>query len=170
MRSVKPGVTENEKPKRPVSIPAMCWRTAASTSCRKLESMVAGEFRAAGRAAVPAERARKTKSRQARREYRALSPSRPFILAPGSDVVADGCDSAGRNRQLYAVASFGAAASGLSDDPNFDLLSGSESGGGGHDGDRSAGTAVRATAGLEPDDLEQLRRVFGHRVCSSISA
>ena len=92
-----------------------------------------------------------------------MSPSRPFILRPVATSSADGRNFAGGHRRIHAVAGFGAAGSGLSDDSGAHLLSRRQPGRGGHHDYCAAGAPVRRNAGPEPDDLDQRRRRVGHR-------
>src|ERR1700722_9038670 len=57
--------------------------------------------------------------------------------------------------RVPAAAGFGASAGGLSDDPGADVLSGCQPGGDGVIGDGSAGAAVWADTGPEPDDIDE---------------
>src|SRR5271170_4642793 len=59
---------------------------------------------------------------------------------------------------VCAAARVGVAAGGLSDDSGADVLSGSEPGGDGFVGNGSAGTAVWADTGTEPDDIDEFGR------------
>ena len=87
-----------------------------------------------------------------------MNPSRALHPAAGRDVAADGRTPARRRRRLSAAAGLGAAASGLSDDPGRDVLSGRQPGRDGLLGHGAARAAVRTGAGPEADDVDQLRR------------
>ena len=64
-------------------------------------------------------------------------------------------------RRLPLPAALGPAGGRLSDHPGADLLSRRQPGGDDLGRHRAAGAAVRADAGPEPDDLDQLRRRLG---------
>src|SRR5271170_7814854 len=59
---------------------------------------------------------------------------------------------------VCAAARVGVAAGGLSDDSGADVLSGGEPGGDGFVGNGSAGAAVWADTGTEPDDIDEFGR------------
>src|SRR3979409_2510381 len=73
-------------------------------------------------------------------------------------LASDGGHFACRICCVCAAAGVGAAAGGLSDDSGADVLSGGEPGGDGVVGDGSAGAAVWADTGAEPDDVDELWR------------
>ena len=91
-----------------------------------------------------------------------MNPSRLFILRPVATSLLMAAIAARRRRRLPAAAGLGAAAGRLPDDPGRDVLSGREPG--------RDGLAVTAPLerqfgqmpGLEPDDVDQLRRRLGH--------
>src|ERR1700761_8222012 len=90
-----------------------------------------------------------------------IKPIEAIYSSARGHLASDGGHFACRCGCVPATASVSAAASGLSDDPGADVLSGSESGGDGVVGDRSAGAAVWGDPGTEPDDVDK----FGRRQC-----
>src|SRR5208282_6529573 len=126
---------------------AMFWRTAASTSCM---TTLRWSFQPSLSRPAPA-------GARLRESVSSIHP------AAGGDFSADGSHLAGRDGQLYAIAGIGSAASRLSDHSGAHVLSGSKPDGSGNDGDGAAGAPIWRAAGLEPDDLLQLRRHFGDR-------
>src|SRR5438093_4860409 len=87
---------------------------------------------------------------------------RTVYTPPGCDISFDGGNSARRFCRAYAIAGFGIAGSGLSDDPGRDVLSGCESGCHVVLGHRAARAPVRPGSGPEADDLDQFFRLLDH--------
>ena len=91
-----------------------------------------------------------------------VNPSRPFILRPvATSLLMVARSVVGRDR-LQATAGLSAAGGRLSNDPSGHVLSRRESGRGGVGDYCAAGTTVRTSAGLEPDDLGQFGRQLDH--------
>src|SRR5882757_2181068 len=124
------------------------WRTAALRDCRTRRR---SKFRTRRYPPRPF-------PRTALRE-----PVPTIYRTTGSDVAADGGDLAGRPGCVYAATGVGATAGRLSDDPGVDVLSRREPGRDGDDGDGPAGTAIWTIAGIESDDVDELRRNVGDR-------
>ena len=98
-----------------------------------------------------------------RRRGKASNESFPHLHpAPGGDHPADGGHSAGRRRGLPPVAGFRPAPGGLPHHPGAHLFPGGQPRRHGLLRHRAPGAPVRADAGAEADDLQQLRRQFGH--------
>src|SRR5271170_6786546 len=102
------------------------------------------------------------------REDRRVEPLSPIYSAAGSHVPADASDSACWILGLHATAGFCIARGGLPHHTGGDVLSGCEPGRYGFGRNRTARETVWAGAGVESDDLDELRRKLDHRfaVCS----
>src|ERR1700738_3017612 len=135
----------------------MCWRTAASISCRTMPRLWLPERR--HRDAVHPE----TPRLEIPLGVPLLESIASLYFETGRDGAADGSDPARGYRLLYPIAGFCVAAGRLSHHSSADLLSGSKSVCRGNDGDRAFGAAVRPASGFESDDFEQFRRVFCRR-------
>src|SRR5208282_1263943 len=100
---------------------------------------------------------------------RGAAPREPIASvypAAGSHIFADGRNPPGWSGWLYATAGLRIAGSRLSDHSGAHVLSRSKPDGDGDDGDGAPGASVRSTAGFEPDDLHQFRRMFRH--CAAV--
>ena len=101
---------------------------------------------------------------QGNNRIRSSSESESFpalYSAPGSDLAADGSNSACGRRCLPAVAGFRFARGGLPDHSGAHVLPRRRASGDGLVSDCATGAAVRPDARTEADDVGQLRRRFG---------
>src|SRR5277367_4364608 len=135
----------------------MCWRTAASISSRTTPRLWSPERRQRDAAHL------ETTRLEIPLGVRLLESIASLYFETGRDGAPDGGDPARRDRLLYTIAGFRAAAGRLSHDSSADFLSGSKPVCGGNDGDRAIGAAVRPASGFESDDIKQFRRVFCRR-------
>src|ERR1700733_6735802 len=135
----------------------MCWRTAASISCRTMPRWWSPERRHRDAALLEITRP------EIPLGVPLLESIASLYFETGRDGAADGSDPARGDRLLYAIAGFCAAAGRLSHDSSADLLSGSEPVCRRNDGDCAFRAAVRPASGFESDDFEQFRRMFGRR-------
>jgi hypothetical protein len=147
-RSVKPGVTDAGLTQVDGILPG---DVVANSSFDKLQDNVRGRR---------FEHARRGRRRAGAQPIESIPSIYP---AAGSHGFADGRNPSDRAGWLYPTACLRTAGSRLPDDSGADVLSGSKPDGDGDDCDRAAGAPVRRTAGLEPDDLHQLRRHVCHR-------
>src|SRR3984885_3077073 len=90
-------------------------------------------------------------------------PVSPVYFAAGGDLAADGRDIPGWSRGLHAAAGVGAPASRLPHDSGGHVLSRRQPRCHGHDCHGPTRASVRRASGAEPDDLDKLRRLLGHR-------
>src|SRR6266481_9039743 len=87
-----------------------------------------------------------------------IEPLKAIYSSASGHLASDGGHFACGFCCVCAAAGVGAAAGGLSDDSGADVLSGGEPGGDGFVGDGTAGAAVWADSGAEPDDVDEFRR------------
>src|SRR6202050_1728325 len=119
----------------------------ARTNCKP----AARSSSAADRATVRAERT------PAQPQEFPLHESFTIIHSPaGGDHAVDGGRAAGGMGSVSATSRLGPAGSRLPDDSGGDVLSGRRSGRDGVVGDFATGAAIRASSGIEPDDLDEL--------------
>src|SRR5260370_31930911 len=158
-------------------MPARAWLSTDRISCKTAAKSIPAPHR--GRRptrGAPPQGSSPRRSRARRRAARgvrtlrngATLPGRPnesikaVYFAAGGHHIADGGHFTGGLCRIPSTARFRPAASGLPHDPGTNVLSRGQPGRNGVFGDLAARAAVWASAGAQPNDLDELLRPLDH--------